>query len=622
MPETSRQRRLAAILAADIAGYTSAMGRDEDGTLRQVRSIFADILLPEIKAAGGRVFKEMGDGLLAEFASAVSAADAAMAIQDRLSADANPMSLRIGLHLGDVIAEGDDLFGDGVNIAARLQAEAEPGQTVASDTFRRSAEGRNGLHFDDLGERKLRNVAEPVHLFALYKGQGPATKRPASRRHFFPLAAATLAAVILGGFWYASGMPGLGRIYGIVENAALLQPAVAVIPFESLAVDQEFFAEGLAEDLIADLAKVQNIKVISRTSSFAIQRPVTIAAIAKQLGVTYVVDGSVRRAGDDLRITASLIDTGSDNPVWSERFDGKAGDVFAFQDEITAKIMDALKVTLSPDEKEAVTAVETKNPDAYDAYLRGLTLLAPRKLFDVEANQKAQQEFGKAIDIDPKFAQAYAGLAWAKWLYIETINYYSGRDEPFEIAERSLAIRETALAHRVLARRYFSVFSEATIERDRGLALMELEKAHQLQPGDPDVMADLAQILPFVGRTDEALVLMRRAVELNPGHPDWYYVSRGIAYLLSGRPELAVPDLDKWVEATPSIHVPYIFQASAYGLLGDEEKAKAAANRFHRMLGTPLNIRFIERYWPMEPKEREFFMKGLEAAGVDVGTTQ
>ncbi|MHA1528274.1 MAG: tetratricopeptide repeat protein [Alphaproteobacteria bacterium] len=371
-----------------------------------------------------------------------------------------------------------------------------------------------------------------------------------------------------------------------------------------------------------------------------------MAEIAERLKVRYVVEGSVRRAGDRLRITASLIDTMTDTPVWAERFDGSSSDVFGFQDRITGQIIEALRVQLTPAELQAVESHGTDDPAAYDAYLRGLRLLSARRRIDPEANAAAQAAFEEAIRLDPDYALAYAGLGWTKWLHIETIFSYDSPDEAFALAEKSIALDDNALAHRTLARRHFSllnffVFTTKKID----LAVAELEAARRLQPNDPDVLADLAIALCFAARPEEALRLVRKAMERNPNHPDWYFAAAGIASLLKGETDRAVRDLGKWKDSTPSWNVPYVFLASALALSGKEAEANTTLATYDWLSGTltgdnpaarrtavgsteaesgettePFKIRTtfyaVKRRWPMAPEQEEIFLEGLRIAGM------
>ncbi|MCZ6511477.1 MAG: hypothetical protein O7A62_12940, partial [Alphaproteobacteria bacterium] len=358
--------------------------------------------------------------------------------------------------------------------------------------------------------------------------------------------------------------------------------------------------------------------VIARNSSFQYKgQTVDVKRVGRELGVRYIVEGSVRRAGNQVRITAQLIDAETGGHVWAERYDGSLDDVFALQDKVTGQIIDALRVQLTPSERLAVDTRGTNNSAAYDAYLRGVGLLAERKYLDTEGNAAAQATFEEAIRLDPGYAQAYAGLSWAKWLYIASIDFFASKDEVFNLAEKSLALNDNALAHRTLAKKYFAPLAVFVFtNKSADLAVVELEAANRLQPNDPDVLADLAMALSFAGRPGDALTLIQKAMELNPSHPDWYFGASGIAYLLTDETELAIRDLQRWSEATQSWPVPYAFLASAYGLAGQAEAAKTAWDRHQQLLrGAKRSAYAMKRQWPMAPTEEEIFFRGLEIAG-------
>lgn len=617
MSDTRHHRRLVAILAADVAGYTRAMADDESGTLDGLHSLLNDTIAPQVAEYGGRIFKTMGDGILAEFASSVDAAECAVAIQSIRSKSNAPLKLRIGLHVGDVIVEGDDLFGDGVNIATRLQAEAEPNQIAVSNTFRRHAEGRFELSFHSLGKRRLKNLPHPMEVYLLVQPQGPMPpNRPKRKRRLLigSLAASALL-LLFGGVWYfflGDSRPQSPAIFGA--------PAIAILPFENLSQDAEqaYFADGLAEDLIADLAKIESVHVVSRRSSFADWvKSAPIDEIAEKLKVRYVVEGSVRRASDQLRITTSLIDTSTNLRVWSQRFEGSNDDVFSFQDQIIGEVIASLRLKLSPSLQDAVKSRGTDNPAAYDAYLRGMRHLSERRRLDTEGNAEAQRAFEEAIALDPDYALAYAGLGWAKWLYIETIYTFTSPDQAFSLAEKSLSLGENALAHRTLARQHFALLNFSDFaSRKIDQAVVHLEAARKLSPSDPDVLADLALALPFVGRPGEAVALIHTAMERNPNHPAWYYAAAGIAYLLTEKPELAVRDLERWSAATPSWNVLQMFLVSGYGLANQPDAAKAAYDKNTATFGGRMSVYAAKRKWPMRPDEEEIFLRGLRIAGV------
>ena len=606
MTEDKLGRRLAAILAADVVEFSRAMYEDEHGTMLRLKRLLSEIIHPEVQAHEGRVFKEVGDGVLAEFPSAVGAALAAEAIRHRLRNSDIDLELRTGLHLGDVIVRDGDLFGDRINVAARLQGEAEPGGTLASAAFVEQARRKAGLKFVSVGERMLKNLPEPIEVFAL----GGAARKVVPRRPWLRSALAALVILAL-----AAGAFSLWIVSNRTDPDAL--PRIAVLRFENRSSDEEqaYFATGMAEDLITDLTKVEGIRVLSPNSSFTIDPDIPTDEIARRLDVSHVLSGSVRRSGEVLRISTRLVDVAADHPIWAERYDGQAEDVFGFQDRIRASVVTALRINLTEAEKSAISAADTDNPAAFDAYLRGLRSIAARRRLDVEAVEAAREAFKQAIQLDPNYALAYAGLAWTEIISYESVNYYRGPDRAFELAEQSLEIAETALAHRTLSKRYFNLLFEVDDRRDVEKALDHLNAARRLQPGDPDVLADLASTLPFAGQPQEALSLIRRAMELNPAHPNWYYAASGVAFLLSGQADQAVRDLQKWSEADPNWHIPYLFLASAYGNAGQEQKAQAAIKRHYDLIGN-FSLYAINRTWPMAEQEKEVFNRGLQVAGV------
>ena len=474
MTKNKLDRRLAAILAADVVGFSREMHEDEDGTMHRLKRLLSEIVRPEIEAHEGRVFKEIGDGVLAEFPSAVGAALAAEAIRTRLRSSDIGLELRIGLHLGDVMVRDEDLFGDGVNVAARLQGEAKPGEILTSSVFAEQARRKSGLDFVAVGQRTLKNIPKPVGVFAL-GGDSPMV---VPGRSWLKPVLAVLVIVVLGavssGFWVLFDRTGADE-----------PPRIAVLPFESLSSDEEqaYFAAGMAEDLITDLTKVEGIRVLSPNSSFTIDPDLPTDEIARRLDVSHVLFGSVRRSGDVLRISARLLDVADDHPIWAERYDGQTSDVFGFQDRIRASVITALRINLTEAETTAIKAADTDNPAAFDAYLSGLRFIAARRRLDVKAVEAAREAFNRAIQIDPNYALAYAGLAWTEFINFESVYYHGGPYRAFELAEHSLGIAETALAHRTLSKRYFNLMFEVSGRRVPKKSLDHLTAARRLQPG-------------------------------------------------------------------------------------------------------------------------------------------
>jgi TolB-like protein/class 3 adenylate cyclase len=635
MAEERVQRRLATILAADMVAYSRLMGEDEEATAEALKTSRKTIdgLIADHK---GRVFHSAGDSVIAEFNSPVEALRCAVNIQKALL-EANKgvpanrrMEFRIGVNIGDIMVEGDNMLGDGVNVAARLEALADAGGICISRNVFDQVHSKVKLGFKDIGPQKVKNIAEPVPAYTVLPDQADVGKVIPAKRKLAPTSqwAAGIAAVILvlvgaGAAWWQPWTPDVEPASVKSKTLALpAKPSIAVLPFDNLSGDpeQQFFSDGITEDIITDLSKVSGLFVIARNTSFQYRgKALDLVAVGRKLRVKYILEGSVRRSGDRVRINAQLIDVATGGHVWAERYTGPLGDVFSLQDKVAVKIITALKLKLTPSERKAVTSLGTNNPEAYDAYLRGLRFLASGKRIDVKNNLAAQAEFKKAIRIDPNYASAIAGLAWAKWLHIATINYYEPTDEMLSLAEKSRSIKDNALARRVLSRRYFALESEAvSTARKPHQAAAQLEAARKLEPNNPDVLADLARMLSFAGRPKEALDLIQKAMRLNPDHPDWYYGASGIALLLSGQPKRAVSHLRKWSKSNTSWWPPYIFLAAALAKSGDIASAKAAVASYGEFFGRGIRTTLygVNHIYPMDDAQKKLFQSGLKLAGV------
>ena len=429
------ERKLAAILAADVVGYAALMERDEKGTHERLMAGRKELFEPEIARHHGRIFKLMGDGMLAEFGSVVDAVECAVSLQRGLAErNANVpedrrVQVRIGINLGEVIVEGDDRYGEGVNIAARLEQLADPGGICVSGKVAREVEKKLAFGFEPMGAQQVKNIAEPVQAFRV-RLDGMPVKRMAlvSPKRALPWAAAVAAIVLLaGGAWFAlrtpapdlAGRPGAGLSRRCDSPpVADGKPSLVVLPFANLSDDKEqgYLADGITEDLTTELARVPGLFVISRNAAFTYKDKAMLPAqIAKELGVRYILEGSTRRVGDDMRINAQLIDAQSGGHVWAERFDGPWAEVFALQDKVVGQVATALKLRLVSGQAEM--AGGTKNPAAYDAYLRALQL---QYSGTPEDWAKSVEGFEQALALDPEFGRAAAQLAWmysdAQWV--------------------------------------------------------------------------------------------------------------------------------------------------------------------------------------------------------------
>lgn len=419
MTEADSQRRLAAILAADVVGYSKLMGEDEEGTLAALTSHINNFIDPLITRHKGRLVKTTGDGLLVEFASVVDAVRCAVAFQEGMlirnekTPQNKRLMFRIGINLGDVIAQNDDIFGDGVNIAARLEGLAEPGGICISRAARDQVRDKLDYQLQDLGEVEVKNIARPVRAFkVLFDGELPSTIKSPKRKNFGLISAAFVCfCLIIGGglwWWIQEGQ----NTSGAVKLALPDRPSIAVLPFDNISSDkeQEYFSDGITEDIITDLSKISGLFVIARNSTFAYKgKAVNIRQVGEELGVRYVLEGSVRRVKEKIRITAQLIDATTGGHLWAERYDRDLKDVFAVQAEVARQVAKALVVTLKANENERLFQKYTANIDAYDVFLQA------RRTVDTPSKDnilRGEKLFSRAIELDPNFAGGYAGLAF------------------------------------------------------------------------------------------------------------------------------------------------------------------------------------------------------------------
>jgi TolB-like protein/class 3 adenylate cyclase/3-mercaptopyruvate sulfurtransferase SseA len=585
------ERRLTTILAADIVGYSRLMAADESGTLASLKALRRELIEPKTAEHHGRVVKLMGDGTLMEFASVVDAVRFAVDVQ-RTMAERNAgvpedrrIAYRIGINIGDIIADGDDIYGDGVNIAARLEGLADPGGICVARNVFNQVKGKVDTTFEDLGEQEVKNIPEPVRVFkVLLDGSvaaTPPTTAAAKKRGRWPQIAAgfVLSLVAVAGLvWWQSQAPDVEP--ASVEAMAFPlpdKPSIAVLPFNNMSDDasQEYFADGMTEDVITDLSKISGLFVIARNSSFAYkgQSP-DVRQVAEELGVRYVLEGSVRRAGDQVRINAQLIDATTGGHLWAERYDGTLEDIFDLQDKVTEQIVAALAVSLTGEELAQQTRHATENAAAHDAYLQGWArykLLTPKDLAE------AVPFFEEALRLDPGYAQAHAALAALYWdAYVNDwafdLDMPSSRAEnrANEHLEKALET-PTPLAHALQARMMASWgFHDA--------AVVEAEQAVALDANDAAAHAGLAEALVFAGKPAKAIDAIEIAMRLDPHHPPSYLITLGAAQFGTERYEDAAATFERAVKRNPDNEIPLIYLASAYGHLGRIEDADDVIN--------------------------------------------
>jgi TolB-like protein/class 3 adenylate cyclase/Flp pilus assembly protein TadD len=636
------ERRLVAILAADVVGYSSLMERDEAGTLAALKSLREELFDPKIAAHNGRIVKLMGDGTLVDFASVVDAVvcavdiQRAMAVRNAEAPAEGRIDLRIGVNLGDVIIEGDDIYGDGVNIAARLEGLAEPGGVCVSRTVFNHVRHKADIGFEDLGEHQVKNISEPVVVYrALIHVEAGEEPRAAPKRQVGwrkpVLAGAAAALVVIAGLliWQRPWAPG-------VEPASLERmahplpdkPSIAVLPFTNMSDDpsQEYFTDGMTEDLITDLSKISGLFVIARNSVFTYKgKAVEVRQVAEDLGVRYVLEGSVRRAGEQVRINTQLIDATTGGHLWADRYDGSLDNIFALQDKVTQKIVAALAVKLTEGEELGRGQTETDNPDAYDAFLKGWDHYLRQRPDDFGT---AIGHFETAIDLDPNYARAYAALAatyWQSWkrfwhAEVGMPVWHDARFRAGELLEKAME-NPTPLAHQVAADGFLH-------SQQHEAAISEAERAVALDPNDADSFITLASALSLAGRPDEALAFVERAMRLNPHHPPSYLYELGLAQFGMARYDEAAGSLEKATILNPEDRWSLRLLLATYGLLGRGEDAarvfraitdaaKHGSRRYYLSYLDPLTIRASAFWHPYkDPVDAERFAEGLRQAGV------
>jgi adenylate cyclase len=544
MSEERVQRRLAAILSADVVGYSRLMGVDEAGTLSRLNALRRQLIDPTIAAHSGRIVKLMGDGALIEFASAVDAVTCAIEIQRKLrehnsgGTTAAPIQFRIGINVGDIIIDGDDILGDGVNIAARIEGIAEPGGISISEDAWRQVQGKVAANFVDAGEQSLKNIARPVRVYQLDLGRKAATGRPGPS-------------------------PSLGPTD---------KPAIAVLAFNNMSGDpeQEYFSDGISEDIITDLSKLSELRVIARNSSFTYKgKSVDVKQVGRELSVRYVLEGSVRKAGNRIRVTGQLIDAESGAHIWAERFDRDLTDIFAVQDELTQEIIAALKIKLSKAERALIAGSGTKNVDAHDFFLRGRELLLANKR-DRETFERSTDYLRRAIELDPNYAGPYAGLGMAYMLDYQ--NHWS--ETPKKSLDEAVRLINESIARDDQDPFAYYVASVIYLwKRDYERSASEAETALTINPNYALALNARGFVYIYTGEPAKAITLIEQAIRLDPVQ-QLYRHFLGTAYLLADNYETAVAVFKDRIAMTPSTDLSRALLASALGHLGRLEEAR------------------------------------------------
>ena len=635
------ERKLAAIFSTDVKGYSRLMGDDEEATIHTLKT-YREVITGLIEQHHGRVVDSPGDNMLAEFASAVDAVKAAVAIQAELKTRNNElevhrqMEFRIGLNVGDVITDEGRLYGDGVNIAARLEGLADPGGICISESVHMQVRNKLALGYDYIGEQEVKNIATPVPVYKVQlesdgtaaptvstpqPPRSPGEEKRASRPWL--MAALAVVAVLVvgaGGLVWRPFSPQQSPSSDTepAKQSPLLslpdKPSIAVLPFTNMSGDpeQEYFSDGMTETLMTDLSKLSGLFVIARNSTFFYKdKTVKTEQIGRELGVRYVLEGSVQRAGARVRINTQLIDATTGGHVWAERYDRELTDIFRLQDEMTQEVVGALRVEVQEAERNRVRRIPTDNLNAYDSLLRGLEYL---NRYTSAANAQARQMFERALEQDPEYADAYAllGLShlidfWWQW----SQDPMKSREHAFALAQRAMGLDDSlSISHRTLGMIYVA-------QKEHEQALAAVEKAIALDPNDDWAYAQLGEILRFAGRGEEALDLVQQAMRLNPHYPAFYLHFLSNAYWSLGRYEETIAAEKRLLARTPDQLVAYINLAFSYSMLGQEAEARAAAAEVLR-LNPAFSLEVARQSWPFKnPADLEQAIAALRKAGLE-----
>ena len=578
------EHKLAAVLAADMVGYSRLMEMDERGTLARLRTHRIELIDPAIAKNQGHIIKTTGDGMLVEFQSVADAVRCAVEIQDRMRrrnsdvANERRIDFRIGINLGDIIFDDGDIYGDGVNVAARVEQLAEVGGICVTAAVHDQVDGRLDVLFEDLGEKLLKNISRPVRLYRIVADT-------------------------------AEAQPTAGKSQ-VATKAAVVRPTVAVLPFANMSGDpeQEFFADGLTEDILTELSRRRELFVISRTSTFVYKgQAANLREVAQKLGARYLVEGSVRKAGDRLRVTVQLIDTASDAHIWAERYDRKLDDVFAIQDEITSAIVATLPGRLEAAQHDQLARMKPSSMAAYECVLAAKVL---HHRSTREDNVEAQKLVDRALQLDPDYAHAHA---WRGCILGQSFTYGWCKDKEATFGEvgfelnKAMALDDNdADVHRILA-------AVSIAQGDLNRARYHQDRALTLNPNYDLVVVQMGELFTWLGQAAEGVDWIRKAMKLNPHHPARFWSHLGKAHFVGKQYGQAI---EAFMHLSSMDVQQHAFVAACYGWLGDRTAAAAHITRV-RELDPKLDLpTFLATMHYANKQDLEHLREGLEKAGM------
>jgi len=576
MNEEGFKRKLSAILSADVAGYSRLMAEDETHTIEILKK-YRNIISDQVQNHSGRVVDSPGDNLLAEFPSAVDAVQCAAEVQKKLKKENDrfvedkKLKFRIGVNIGDVAQDGDRIYGNGVNVASRIEGTAVPGGICISRNTYDHVKSKVSFRFKYLGEHEVKNIKEPIRIYkVLLDTDSPATL--------------------------------------VAEPLELPdKPSIAVLPFDNMSSDpdQEHFSDGLTEQIIYGLSKVYNLFVIARNSSFAYKKKsISIKQIAQELGVKYILEGSVQKAGERVRITAQLIDAATDYHMWSESYDRDLTDIFALQDEITIKLIWKMGINLTSGEQALLSQKDINNIQAYDKFSRGLECFFRVNKQD---NEKARLFFEQAFKVEETSALVHSFLGLSYW--VDSISNWS--DSPTESFVKAESYAQKALAlNDSLDVPHFLLGMIHLFKREWKRAIIEAKRAVALNPNGADALAVLGYITCYAGEPEEAILHLQKAFRLNPVPLIIYYHFLGIAYRLTGQYENAVEILNQSINLDPEPLTPYLTLTMCYIELNEFEDAQKAVTKILEIDPT-FSLEYFKSIYPM--RDQAWLEKDIEA---------
>ena len=626
MTQEDFKRKLAAILSADVEGYSRLMDDDEEATIRTLTA-YRSAMTRLIQQYRGRVVDTAGDNLLAEFASAVDAVNCAVEIQRELAErnaelpEERRMQFRIGVNVGDVVEKEDRIYGDGVNIAARMEGLAEAGGICISGRVYDHVENKLDLEFGFVGEQEVKNIAKPVRIYRVLSHPGAAAHRVikakrAVSRTWRKVLVATVAVVVVGAavaVWHFYFRSSAVEVASVEKMAVPLpdNPSIAVLPFDNLSGDpeQEYFSDGITNDIITDLSKFRGLLIIASNTVFTYKgKPVKAKTVSQELGVRYVVEGSIQKADDKVRINAQLIDTATGHHLWAERYERNLKDIFALQGEIVQTIVATLAIKVDGAEIARAMRKDTTNLEAYDYVMRGWQYFSRRTR---SANVKAKEMFRKAIDLDPDYGAAYMALGWAYfmdatlgWTEFPAQSMQRAQD----LAQKALSLEESnAGPHGLLGTCYL-------YQGEYDLAISELQRTIELNPNDPYGYRSLGRGLLYVGLTDDAIEALETTLRLNPNTDAGSFFLLGLGYYLTGRYDDAIRILKQGLSREYNNAQVHIALTASYAQAGHLKDAASAAKM----------VLMLQPFFELEsygmafrnPADRERIRDGLRNAGL------